>query len=280
MGSKNDVRKSAGVNWSQVAIEGVVIVVSILLAFSIDAWWDGRREARDEQIALTDLRSELLENRTAIKNQWLPFHIQSFLGSARIMHAIHSIGSDLEGIGPDDVLSVDGSFGAFYRTSVVAPLTSQTLIEGTATVQLIDVRLTLSVPTYGPSISSLDVLFQSGSLANLADNELRSRLTELPAELADISDEELALRDFVFDDVRDALRPNARTMMRAELVAPGRWMVEKSSIPESSPADLVATEELAAALSTRMDLHRNVIMELIDLIDQLDEIIELMGQEG
>jgi hypothetical protein len=32
--------------WLRVLIEGVVIVDSILLAFGIDAWWEGRQGGR------------------------------------------------------------------------------------------------------------------------------------------------------------------------------------------------------------------------------------------
>jgi hypothetical protein len=35
--------------WLRVFVEGVVIVGSILLAFGLQAWWEGRRERRDEQ---------------------------------------------------------------------------------------------------------------------------------------------------------------------------------------------------------------------------------------
>jgi len=34
-------------------VEGVVIVGSILLAFGIDAWWEGRQE-RDERVLLAN----------------------------------------------------------------------------------------------------------------------------------------------------------------------------------------------------------------------------------
>ena len=37
------------IQWPKVALEGVVIVVSILFAFAIDAWWD-ERNARDAEI--------------------------------------------------------------------------------------------------------------------------------------------------------------------------------------------------------------------------------------
>ena len=272
----NETRKSAGPNWSRITAEGAVIVVSILLAFAIDAWWDGRREARNEQIALIDLRNELSENRSAISSVWLRFHLQSFLGAARLLHAIHGIETDLDRFASNDDSSIKGSFGNFYRSEIVGPLASQSLVAGDVTVALQLVRRTLSVPTYGPSISSLDVLFQSGSLANLADRELRARLTELPAELADLSDEELFLRDFVFGELRDALDPSAKAVMRAELIAPGRWMTEPSSAPGDPVTSIRVTGALAAALSTRLDLHRNVIMELAELDDQLGEIIEMM----
>jgi len=35
--------------WVRALLEGLVIVGSILLAFGIDAWWEGRSEAQAEQ---------------------------------------------------------------------------------------------------------------------------------------------------------------------------------------------------------------------------------------
>ena len=39
----------------RVFAEGVVIVASILLAFGIDAWWEGRREREQEEGVLTTI---------------------------------------------------------------------------------------------------------------------------------------------------------------------------------------------------------------------------------
>ena len=47
--------------WLRVLIEGVVIVGSILLAFGIDAWWEGRQERVEEQALLSRLQGELAE---------------------------------------------------------------------------------------------------------------------------------------------------------------------------------------------------------------------------
>ncbi|MDH3424629.1 MAG: hypothetical protein OEN00_16655 [Gemmatimonadota bacterium] len=40
---------------SRVLAEGAVIVLSILLAFGIDAWWEGRQERAEELAALSAL---------------------------------------------------------------------------------------------------------------------------------------------------------------------------------------------------------------------------------
>lgn len=45
--------------WLRAAIEGAVIVTSILLAFAVDAWWDGRIERREERDALELLLRDL-----------------------------------------------------------------------------------------------------------------------------------------------------------------------------------------------------------------------------
>ena len=44
--------------WKSITVESVAIVVSILLAFAIDAWWEERQERRFEQEALVSLKSE------------------------------------------------------------------------------------------------------------------------------------------------------------------------------------------------------------------------------
>ncbi|MDX1507502.1 MAG: hypothetical protein R3358_04430 [Woeseiaceae bacterium] len=51
------------VNWKTLFIEGTAIIVSILLAFAIDAWWQDRKRAEDERESLElisrDLRSSI-----------------------------------------------------------------------------------------------------------------------------------------------------------------------------------------------------------------------------
>ena len=49
--------------WARTIAEGVVIVVSVLIALAADAWWDGRRDRAGESARLSAVRSELQDAR-------------------------------------------------------------------------------------------------------------------------------------------------------------------------------------------------------------------------
>ena len=53
---------NAEISWKRILAEGTAIVVSILLAFTIDAWWDDRQARNEEQRVLAGLREELRSN--------------------------------------------------------------------------------------------------------------------------------------------------------------------------------------------------------------------------
>jgi hypothetical protein len=55
------------IQWKRILPEGVAIVVSILLAFWIDAWWDGQVERQDLVEFLSSFREELIESRQDIE---------------------------------------------------------------------------------------------------------------------------------------------------------------------------------------------------------------------
>lgn len=53
--------------WKRLAIEAPVIVVSILLAFAIDAWWDERGERAAERVLLERLQSDFIVISSALR---------------------------------------------------------------------------------------------------------------------------------------------------------------------------------------------------------------------
>lgn len=67
---------SRPIRWVRVLLQGVVIVFSILLAFGIDAWWDGRQAASQRSVALANLELALetsieeIDRQQMVVNRW------------------------------------------------------------------------------------------------------------------------------------------------------------------------------------------------------------------
>ncbi len=57
------------IQWKRLSAEGAAIVVSILLAFSIEAWWDDYQDRGEEQGILLGLKSEFEQNLAFIDTQ-------------------------------------------------------------------------------------------------------------------------------------------------------------------------------------------------------------------
>lgn len=78
-----DMTHTNTIQWKRTAVEGVAIVVSILLAFWIDAWWEDRRETRIEAVYLLELQEDFEQNRSNLEAE-----IASFKVVARSMHLL------------------------------------------------------------------------------------------------------------------------------------------------------------------------------------------------
>jgi hypothetical protein len=60
----NEVKR---VPWKRLIAEASAIVISILLAFAIDAWWEDRGDQKSEQWLLQRLKADFVEIQTAIQ---------------------------------------------------------------------------------------------------------------------------------------------------------------------------------------------------------------------
>ena len=63
------MEKSREIPWPRIFAEGIAIVVSILLAFWIQAWWEGRQDNVEEQRILVVLKSEFEQNLEIIERE-------------------------------------------------------------------------------------------------------------------------------------------------------------------------------------------------------------------
>jgi len=148
--------------------EVTVIVVSILLAFSLDAWWQARQldaEAGDLmhalQVEFEDAESEL--ERVRLRHD-------------QVVAAADDVLFQLRG---------EGSASAAVSAATLASL--------------------LLTPTTDPPRGTLDALLASGDLGLIRDEELRGRIADWPAALSDYQEEEQAARSFVLEELVPAL---------------------------------------------------------------------------
>ena len=112
-GRERDGRElKAQIPWLRVFAGGMVIVGSILLAFGIQAWWDGVQEAESLQQTLTSLEAAFVENVEGIDEQ---------------LDVSDDFRDRLEtffGMSPSDALTMPEDSAHLILTSVYRPVTA------------------------------------------------------------------------------------------------------------------------------------------------------------
>lgn len=145
-----------------MVLEGVVVVLSILIAFALDAWWDGRQAASELNRELTNVLSELRAKRT-----------DAFAQIREFERAVDGATALLE------VMDEDPESAFVVVPDTVAYLANR-------------------LPTLNPRLSALDALITSGLLASIEDPALRSALGRLKGDVEDAIAEIERIRSVFF----------------------------------------------------------------------------------
>ena len=142
--------KNQSIPWLRIGAESIAIVGSILLAFTIDAWWDQRVERRLEAQQLERLQVELATNID---------RMDEFLIGARIVST-----------GLEIISQIEGELSRDAQTTVVpAPA----------------FRLLTIAPTFEADFSVFNGLVQSGRLDVIRDRGVVAALTAWEREYID-----------------------------------------------------------------------------------------------
>jgi uncharacterized membrane protein YidH (DUF202 family) len=271
--------------WKRFAAEALVIVVSILLALAADAWWEGRNNQARERLALNDLAVELNQNIDQIDNVWLPRHYETLKNSLIVLRSI--TGLPIESATYDQVfnrLQINPDWypiiGEFYVNHVFEPSLGSEIVDYPVEAPFYVVRMALISNTYGPSLASLDLLFQSGFIGDLQDSELRSRLAALPVELNDLAEEEDLLLNIVFSNLRPELESSISDGTSLALLAKGinmtRFAPDLAAGLGMDTVTIQPSEGLARVLAERMAQNLQVILQMNVIRRQFVEILELL----
>lgn len=140
--------------WTRVTAEGVVIVGSILLAFGIDAAWDGMQERSEETRLLASLAEDFRTSRLEAESV-----ISHYEETDRLLSRLQSLSdAELRSDAPDSI------------TAMVNALASPR--------------------TFDPTLGTLEALISAGKMNVLSDPELREALASVRTMVDDAKEEE------------------------------------------------------------------------------------------
>jgi hypothetical protein len=223
----------------------MVIVVSILLAFGIDAWWTEMREAEEGQRALSGLIQDGRSNLEALDGV--------IDGHARVVRMLHAMETQepraLEALPADSVREYAGFAMAWWGT-------------------------------FNGQTGTLDRLIASGSFDLIRDEALKTRLVEWQAALLDAQEEgEEALAQTM--RIIDHLSVLGGPWTTIDLAGrrPG-WGPEFSLFPPVDLVELTSDTELMALLRHRHLLSLAYLWELLPLRDQTQELLVALEAKG
>ena len=153
--------------WRRISVEAAAIVASILLAFAIDAWWDGVQERAEEREILSALRAEFEANQKVLA--------QTAERHRRALNAMQ----DIVSASKSDIAVHAASLGPLFRRA-------------------------LSTPHYNPATGALAATIGSGRLRLVRNVELKIRLAGWNAVISDLVLDEQTRRDSVTHAIRPA----------------------------------------------------------------------------
>ncbi len=162
------------IQWKRITVEGATIVVSILLAFGIEAWWQDRNEAVLEQRLLTALLAEFEQNGDLLREAREVYE-RRYMRAVRILEYMEQE--------PDEIDEAE-----FERL----------------------VRGIISNRTFHLESGAHDGLLASGELSLIHDETLRNRLAAWPSYVAEWSEEEAAVFSFVKEELTPYLSDRIR----------------------------------------------------------------------
>ena len=146
------------IHWKRIAVEAAAIVISILLAFAIDAWWVEKKEREVELRTLQALRSDLIAS-----NEELDELLQG-LADARTNFA------RFQSATPVELAKVDPEAVRLIVVSLVTPA------------------------SFEPIAATHDALSNDGRLGLISDLELLRHLSNWQRALDDIEANRIDLR--------------------------------------------------------------------------------------
>lgn len=228
--------------WPRIIAEATVIVVSILLAFAIDAWWDERTERLEEQRVLQQLAGEF-EAASAQLDRYLDMDRRTLRNVARV----------------DSLLQTALANG---RSSI--------------TVRDTTLRWLISQGTFAPTLPTLDGLRTSGRLTIIEHDGLGAALSAWPTHLEDAVEHQRDSEELIYDLYPALARAAPMGPITDQILGDFGRLAEAP--PDDAESAVSVIPELAGAVNMRTLVMHVLVMEFEDLQRQVARILELLTE--
>lgn len=220
-------------------VESLAVVVSILVAFGLDAWWTERQ-----------LRVDLLDDLTSVTQE---------IEANAVALAVESLFQRTAAASIDDLVArIDAADGAMWLT-VPDTIASFAFI---------------FPPTIDASTGAVDALISSGSLSRLRDRRLKRILSNFAAQYEDIREGELGARRLAMEEIVPLFWGNPG--LASSLGRSGEYRrrgLEEIPLP-SRPIQL----EKVNGLKNRLLLRRAWVVSVHQSIDRLRADLDVAVQ--
>ncbi len=231
-----------------LALEGVVVVVSILIAFALDAWWDDRQLAQETVEDLAIVEYELAEN------------IRLVQVTMDIMRQVVAANNTL-----------------------IAELLTQS---DSATIEVDDATVFWSLfshPTFDPSLGGTDAWIASGRLGGLESSLLRQRLASVRGKVEDVVEEQRVARELAVREIYPLIKDDIGDIgLVQQMFSDGlhaRQSTSVQTVNRSGTIRIPNTNGLRFLLRTRTLWLEASIYETSDFQAELEEIQSLLHDE-
>ena len=244
-----NVERLSVIQWPRIFAEGTAIVLSILLAFAVDAWWQERREQANYRAQVETLLSEFKESKIQLERQLDEGLIDSLRATTRL----------LEMIGPE--------------AEVDSPLEAQ-----------IAIGQSLATGVFSPELGSLQSVLMARSEIDFIDDDTWTLLQRWPVVINDLEVDSHHLERNREETLIDAVLPLGISMLAVirppgddleigELILPESKFDAQLSVLLSDPGIETVFTMRAVRIQLMMQLNRDAIAMADRIIDGLETAI-------
>ncbi len=225
----------------RIALEGAVIVASILLAFAIDAWWDERNERVEETEVLLGLKSEFSRYRDEISESIDLFAKNRPLTAELII-------ATRKGSWDSEIVDIDAALNTIYDPKS---------------------------HDFGGGV--LDALINSGRLEIISDYDLRVKLANWSQVFDEVRDDEIRNMTFIMDHVIPYwLRWHIPQSHMFELCCPyAEWPISTVSVADNPDelSRLLTDPEFEVLVEFRYESLSHIVLEYRTALGEMEAII-------